>query len=84
MRPMCGLAGVVGPPGRDPARDEIVRRMTETLVHRGPDGQGYASRDGCTLGFRRLAIVDLDAPSPPFGNESGTCCRCLIGRPIPL
>jgi len=43
--------------------------MTATLVHRGPDGEGFAALDGCSLGFRRLAIVDLAAASPPFANE---------------
>jgi asparagine synthase (glutamine-hydrolysing) len=66
---MCGLAGVLGRPGLDAERAEAVRRMTATMVHRGPDGEGYASRDGCDMGFRRLAIVDLEASSPPFPNE---------------
>ena len=46
--------------------------MTATLAHRGPDGEGFARLDGCDLGFRRLAIVDLAAPSPPFPNEDET------------
>ncbi len=66
---MCGLAGIVGRPGVDPERGRIVREMTATLVHRGPDGEGYAARDGCDLGFRRLAILDLDASAPPYSNE---------------
>jgi asparagine synthase (glutamine-hydrolysing) len=43
--------------------------MAATLLHRGPDGEGYLTRGACAVGFRRLAIVDLDAPSPPFANE---------------
>jgi asparagine synthase (glutamine-hydrolysing) len=66
---VCGIAGIAGRPGIDRERGETVRRMTATLVHRGPDGEGYAARDGCDLGFRRLAIVDLAAISPPFPNE---------------
>jgi asparagine synthase (glutamine-hydrolysing) len=77
---MCGLAGVLGGPGPDPERRETVRRMTATLVHRGPDGEGYASRDRCDLGFRRLAIVDLDAESPPFSNEDGTVWTVCNGE----
>ena len=77
---MCGLTGVLGRSGRDPTRAEIVRRMTATLVHRGPDGEGYAHRDSCDLGFRRLAIVDLDASSPPFANEDGTVWTVCNGE----
>ncbi len=46
--------------------------MAATLVHRGPDGEGQVSSGACDLGFRRLAIIDLEATSPPFGNEDGS------------
>jgi asparagine synthase (glutamine-hydrolysing) len=77
---MCGLAGVAGARGADPGRDAIVRRMTATMIHRGPDGEGYAFRDGCALGFRRLAIVDLAAASPPFANEDETIWTICNGE----
>ncbi len=69
---MCGIAGIVSTTPFDPERGEIVRRMTRTLAHRGPDGEGFASLPGCDLGFCRLAIVDVDAPAEPFSNEDGT------------
>ena len=64
----------------DPARTEIVRRMGGTLAHRGPDGAGAAQLLGCDLAFRRLAIVDLAAPSPPFANEDGTIVSVCNGE----
>jgi asparagine synthase (glutamine-hydrolysing) len=54
--------------------------MTATLAHRGPDGEGYAERDGCDLGFRRLSIVDVGACSPPFGNEDGSVWSVCNGE----
>ena len=77
---MCGIAGVAGHPGIDPARRAIVERMTATLVHRGPDGQGHAARDGCDLGFRRLAIVDVAATATPFGSEDGAVWSVCNGE----
>ncbi|MBZ5638748.1 MAG: asparagine synthase (glutamine-hydrolyzing) [Acidobacteriia bacterium] len=77
---MCGIAGIAGRPGIDRERGETVRRMTATLVHRGPDGEGSAARDGCDLGFRRLAIVDLAATSPPFPNEDGSIWTICNGE----
>ena len=59
---MCGVAGWHAPPNSDPvALDAAVRRMTATLVHRGPDDQGHwtDARSGIALGFRRLSILDL-------------------------
>ena len=69
---MCGLVGVVDPCASRGELQRTVRRMMATLAHRGPDGEGLCARGPCALGFRRLAIQDLAAPSTPFANESGT------------
>ena len=66
---MCGLVGIFGGKGDPTGRQEIVRRMAGTLVHRGPDGEGYEFTKGCDFGFRRLAIIDVAADSPPYANE---------------
>ena len=60
---MCGIAGIFsisGKPIED--GDARIRRMTEQLIHRGPDEKNvYASPDGnLFLGHTRLAIVDPD------------------------
>ncbi|WMN16072.1 asparagine synthase (glutamine-hydrolyzing) [Pseudomonas piscis] len=58
---MCGIAGFWHPDSQaryDEA--EILKRMTDTIVHRGPDDAGYWNNGaGLFLGHRRLAIVDL-------------------------
>ena len=73
---MCGIAGVFAFRGSDfRASEEYVTRMRETVHHRGPDGgRTWVSDDGAVgLGFRRLAIVDLDdAAMQPMANEDGT------------
>ena len=62
---MCGIAGIVDTTRR--VKREDVRRMTDALAHRGPDG-GDVFADGSTgLGHRRLAILDLtDAGKCPM------------------
>jgi asparagine synthase (glutamine-hydrolysing) len=67
---MCGLVGILD--RRVAPEDSILRRMTATLAHRGPDGEGYVTRGACAFGFRRLAIVDVNAHPPPFSNEDRT------------
>lgn len=66
---MCGLAGILGRADADADRSEVVKRMAATLEHRGPDADGFDAIRHLDLGFRRLAIVDLSAPSPPYANE---------------
>lgn len=67
---MCGIAGAIG--HRDAA--QLVRAMSDALVHRGPDGAGvWVEDDGSVaLGHRRLAIIDLtDRASQPMCSADG-------------
>ena len=57
---MCGIAGYLNF-RKEPASAEIIRRMTDAIAHRGPDGEGYWIEENVGLGHRRLAIID---PSP--------------------
>ncbi len=66
---MCGIAGILHFDRARPAADALVRRMTSTLVHRGPDGDGYFVRGGVGLGHRRLSIIDLATGDQPFISE---------------
>lgn len=43
--------------------------MNETIIHRGPDSDGFYIDDNIALGFRRLSIIDLDGGSQPIYNE---------------
>ena len=64
---MCGIAGIISPD-----RHDAIKRMTDVLVHRGPDGEGYYTDDTIALGHRRLSIIDLNGGSQPISNETGT------------
>lgn len=57
---MCGIAIMCGMAGK-PADAAALERMTQSLVHRGPDDGGYFLDGPVGLGFRRLAILDLSA-----------------------
>lgn len=63
---MCGIAGAIGGNA-----EELARRMTSALVHRGPDDSGYFTADNVAFGFRRLSIIDLEGGNQPILNESG-------------
>ncbi len=61
---MCGIAGIVNRDG-EPASARILKRMTDALAHRGPDGEGFYCAGAVGLGHRRLAIIDLS----PGGHQ---------------
>jgi len=61
---MCGIAGIFNA-GGEPVSPVVLRRMTDALAHRGPDGEGFYSDGFVALGHRRLAIIDLS----PAGHQ---------------
>lgn len=81
---MCGFAGILGLPERsEEISIEAVRRMTSTIVHRGPDdGSDWSdAAAGVTLGFRRLAIIDLsELGRQPMQSPSGRFTMVFNGE----
>jgi asparagine synthase (glutamine-hydrolysing) len=57
---MCGITGIFNLNG-EPVSPVVLRRMTDAVAHRGPDGEGFYSDGFVGLGHRRLAIIDLTA-----------------------
>ena len=45
---------------------DMLRRMTDAVSHRGPDGDGYYAVGNVGLGHRRLAIIDLSTGDQPM------------------
>lgn len=66
---MCGICGIATRGATPDAA--VLHRMTSTIVHRGPDGEGAWIAPGIALGMRRLAIIDLVTGQQPMGNETG-------------
>ena len=64
---MCGIAGIVG---AGPGRRDVVKRMTDAIVHRGPDDSGFFHDDDISLGQRRLSIIDLVTGHQPITNQA--------------
>jgi len=61
---MCGITGYFGQ-----GNEEILRRMTDSLKHRGPDDEGFYFKGQLGLGNRRLSIIDLKTGHQPLANE---------------
>ena len=77
---MCGFVGVVSSNIEEHIDPVVMTRMTDTIVHRGPDDHGYHFESGVGLGFRRLSIIDLDKGSQPMTNENRDIWLCFNGE----
>lgn len=77
---MCGIAVIVGRNG-SPVDPAALQRMTDHLVHRGPDDSGHYIDGAVGLGFRRLAILDL-MPSghQPMVSDDGRIVLVFNGE----
>lgn len=68
---MCGIAGILNL-NDTPVERWSLQRMTDTIAHRGPDGEGHFVEDCVGLGHRRLAVIDLsDAGRQPMESADG-------------
>ncbi len=81
---MCGIAGGIWASHEKAIGKNLLDRMTDALVHRGPDDRGIYRHElseptaklpqpvGVGLGFRRLSIIDLAGGHQPLSNEDGS------------
>jgi len=63
---MCGICGVLSNKADDGRIAAIAKAMSDSLIHRGPDGSGSYSSPHISLGHRRLAIIDLVTGDQPM------------------
>jgi asparagine synthase (glutamine-hydrolysing) len=78
---MCGIAGIVAARGAPPPNLGQIKRMTQSLAHRGPDGEGVSIEQGVGIGSRRLAVIDPAHGDQPILSEDG-CIRVVFNGEI--
>jgi len=75
---MCGIAGFSGSFDK-----QLLARMSESIAHRGPDGDGlfYFQEQEIGLAHRRLAIIDpTDAGAQPMWDRDRNACIVFNGE----
>ncbi|NJM50141.1 MAG: amidotransferase 1, exosortase A system-associated [Sphingomonadales bacterium] len=77
---MCGIAGIFHVETAKPVDPERVRRMTDAIAHRGPDGSGVWTAAGVGLGHRRLSIIDLEGGAQPMHAADGRAVLVFNGE----
>lgn len=77
---MCGFVGVIDEDRR--LGPELVSRMCDTIVHRGPDEGGLWVSDDRSVAFgtRRLKIIDLVGGQQPMASEDGSIVLAYNGE----
>lgn len=77
---MCGIAGIFSLNGTLPSGKTVIKKMTDSLAHRGPDDEGFYQDSRVALGFRRLSIIDLKTGNQPIHNEDSSVWTVLNGE----
>ncbi len=68
---MCGITGILNI-NQEPVSQNILKAMTKSIAHRGPDGDGFFVDGHIGLGHRRLAILDVsEKGAQPMQSRNG-------------
>jgi asparagine synthase (glutamine-hydrolysing) len=67
---MCGICGVFLLDSSGSPDKGLLERMNRTMIHRGPDDEGYFASGPIGLAMRRLSIIDLQSGKQPISNEN--------------
>lgn len=77
---VCGFVGFIDKIQKT-EKENIMKNMLKTIIHRGPDSEGIYADEDIALGFRRLSIIDLsEAGTQPFYNEDNTLALVFNGE----
>ncbi len=77
---MCGLTGIFDTRGQREINSSVLKRMTDAIRHRGPDGEGIHIAPGIGLGHRRLSIIDIAGGAQPMLNASRSVALVYNGE----
>jgi asparagine synthase (glutamine-hydrolysing) len=72
---MCGIVGIVATKDRGEI-ERVLRRMTDAIIHRGPDDSGAHIAPNLGLAMRRLSIIDLSGGRQPMHTADGVSIIC--------
>ncbi len=77
---MCAICGILNFDAQEPADGAVIREMAASMIHRGPDDDGFLVDGPVGLGFRRLSIIDLQGGHQPIFNEDGSAAIIFNGE----
>jgi asparagine synthase (glutamine-hydrolysing) len=69
---MCGIAGVIYFDQKRFVEPAILKSMSDIIVHRGPDDEGFYVHENIGFSFRRLSIIDINLGHQPLSNSDSS------------
>ena len=75
---MSGIAGIVDYKGQVPLQTEVLRRMSQHLAHRGPDGNGLWAVEHMAFAHRRLVTLDGESDQPMTRRVEGRTYTVML------
>lgn len=77
---MCGIAGLFAREAHAQVDRDLLARMRDRMVHRGPDGAGLWCDDGIGLAHRRLSVIDVEGSPQPMHSPDGRAAIVFNGE----
>jgi asparagine synthase (glutamine-hydrolysing) len=77
---MCGLCGILYVDESRLVEPSLVKQMTDSIIHRGPDDEGHFISGHVGLGSRRLSIVGLSDGHMPMSTADGNLTVAYNGE----
>jgi asparagine synthase (glutamine-hydrolysing) len=77
---MCGIYGILSLDGASRRPPEVLDRMGNAIVHRGPDDSGTLADGPLLMGMRRLSIIDVAGGHQPIASEDGQTVAVCNGE----
>ena len=70
---MCGFVGQISEQkqNKDEAFKKAFKEAVDLIIYRGPNSDGYFHDEHCSLGFRRLSIIDVEGGTQPIQYDNG-------------
>ena len=77
---MCGICGIIYDDSSRTVDRPVLETMNRTMIHRGPDDEGYYIGRGAGLAMRRLSIIDVRGGHQPMTSEDGNVVAVCNGE----
>lgn len=77
---MCGIAGIMYFDTERTTNLSEIKKMTDTITYRGPDGEGFYVHENLAFGHRRLSIIDLETGDQPMFSDDSSIVLVFNGE----